>query len=173
MANMAPPPAPRAPRAANRPRRRRSQRSLDATKWNRGSTSGILCVRSCPSRQDSEPRNPRATRSAAGRRRLQRKRRDTRHPTQQRSRLCQSLPQGGADFSAMTNRLRSLSESRPRPWAYSGGPRFHFVASRLHLLRFAVMAARMMASPKNAIRLPQTRSRPGNDCEKRRRCVET
>jgi len=114
VANMVPPPGPRALRAANRPRRRRSQRSLDATKWNRGSTSGILCLRSCPSRQDSEPRNPRATRRVAGRRRLQRKRRDTRRPTQQRSRLCQSLPPNGSGFSGLTKRLRLLSESLTR-----------------------------------------------------------
>jgi len=35
-----------------------SKRSLDATKWNRGSASGILCARSCLNRQDSEPRKP-------------------------------------------------------------------------------------------------------------------
>ena len=40
------------------PARKASKRSLDATKWNRGSTSGILCARSCLSRQDSEPGKP-------------------------------------------------------------------------------------------------------------------
>ena len=64
---------------------------------------------------------------------LQRERRDTRRPTQQPSRFCQSLPQSGPDFCTMTHRLRSLRESPTRSWAGSGGPRFHFVASRLRL----------------------------------------
>ena len=137
MANRMPPLAPRALRTANRPRRRRGQRSLDATQWNRGSTSGILCAREkLP--QSAGQRTPKAQAALGASPEgvaLQRKRRVTRRPTQQQSRFCQSLPPNGSGFSGVTNRLRSLSESRTRSWAGGGGPRFHFVASRLRLLR--------------------------------------
>ena len=133
MANRMPPLAPRALRTANRPRRRRGQRSLDATQWNRGSTLGILCARSCPSRQDSERRKPKrrsercrkawVATQAAGHTQL--------NPTT--IPFFQSLPQSGPDFSTMTHRLRSLRESPTPSWAGIGAPRFHCVASRLRI----------------------------------------
>ena len=93
-----------------------------------------FCAREvAPFGKTANPESPSGARSVAGRRRLQRKRRGTRRPTQQQSRFFQSLPQSGPDFSTMTHRLRPLRESPAPSWAGIGAPRFHCVASRLRI----------------------------------------